>query len=97
MAINYGKGKNDSDYDLAARVHLICSLTAWGCQGAHNGPCDSLGWQGGHFAFSASFLILNEIMPPGMACCKTICERPKIFSPASGMRGSPCRTVCPPR
>ena len=49
----------------ADRVHFICSLTAWGCQGAHNGPCDSLGWQGGDFAFSASFLILNEIMPPG--------------------------------
>ena len=49
----------------AARVYHIESLTAWGCQGAHNGPCDSLGWQGGDFAFSASFLILNEIMRPG--------------------------------
>ena len=26
---------------------------------------NSLGWQGGDFAFSASFLILNEIMRPG--------------------------------
>ena len=46
-------------------MYLIYSLTAWGCQGAHNGLCDSLGWQGGDFAFSASFLILNEIMRPG--------------------------------
>ena len=44
---------------------FFCSVTAWGCQGAHNGLCDSLGWQGGDFAFSASFLILNEIMRPG--------------------------------
>ena len=49
----------------AARVHLFCSVTAWGCQGAHNGLCDSLGWQGADFAFSASFLILNKIMPSG--------------------------------
>ena len=59
----------------AARVHLICSLTAWGCQDAHNGLCDSLGWQGGDFAFSASFLILNEIMRPGRGLlrdCKTL-------------------------
>ena len=48
----------------AARVHLICSLTAWGCQGGHNGLCDSLGWKGGDFAFSASFLILNENTRP---------------------------------
>ena len=47
-------------------MYLICFLTAWSCQGAHNGPCDSLGWQRGDFAFSASFLILNEIMPPGL-------------------------------
>ena len=40
-------------------------MTAWGCQGAHNGLCNSLGWQGGDFAFSASFLILNEIMLAG--------------------------------
>ena len=49
----------------AAGVYHIYSLTAWGWQGAHNGLCDSQGWQGGDFAFSASFLILNEIMPPG--------------------------------
>ena len=49
----------------AGRLCLICSLTAWGCQSGHNGPCDSLGWQGGDFAFSASFWILNEIMRPG--------------------------------
>ena len=42
-----------------------------GCQSASylhiidNGLCGSLGWQGGDFAFSASFLILNEIMRPG--------------------------------
>ena len=40
-------------------------LTAWGCQGATSLHSDSLGWQGGDFAFSASFLILNEIMRPG--------------------------------
>ena len=45
-------------------VHIMDPVIAWGWQGAHNGPCDSLGWQGGDFAFSASFLILNEIMPP---------------------------------
>ena len=44
---------------------LICSLKAWGCQGTYNGLCDSLGWQGGDFTYSASFLILNEIMPLG--------------------------------
>ena len=49
----------------AARVCLICSVTAWGCQGTQNGLCDSLGWQDGDFAFSASFLILNKIMLPG--------------------------------
>ena len=49
----------------AGRLCLICSLTAWGCQSGHNGPFESLGWQGGDFAFSASFWILNEIMPPG--------------------------------
>ena len=54
----------------AARVYLICSLAASGWQGGHYGPCDSLGWQSGDFAFSASFLILNEIMRPGeVACC----------------------------
>ena len=46
-------------------MYVMCPLKAWGCQGAHNGLCDSLGWQGGDFAFSASFLILNEIMPTG--------------------------------
>ena len=39
-------------------------MPAWGWQGGHNGLCDSLGWQGGDFALPASFLILNEIMPP---------------------------------
>ena len=34
-----------------------------------DGLCDSLGWQGGDFAFFASFLILNEIMLPGVAGC----------------------------
>ena len=43
------------------------SLTAWGCQGTQKELCDSLGWQGGDFAYSASFLILNEIMPPALA------------------------------
>ena len=42
-------------------------LTALGCQGVHNGLCDSLGWQGGDFAFSASFLILNENTRAGVA------------------------------
>ena len=51
----------------AARVHLTYSVTAWGFQGAHNGPCNSLGWQGGNHAFSTSFLILNEIMHPALA------------------------------
>ena len=46
-------------------MYLICSQTAWGCQGAHNRLCDSLGLQGGDFAFPASFLILNEIMHLG--------------------------------
>ena len=46
----------------AASMYLICYLTAWDCQGAHNGHSDSRGWWGGDFAFSASFLILNEIM-----------------------------------
>ena len=39
-----------------------------GCQGAHNGLCDSLGWQVGDFTSFASFLILNEIMRPGRDC-----------------------------
>ena len=41
----------------------------WGCQGAHTGLCDSLDWQGEDFAYSASFLIFNEIMLPGRARC----------------------------
>ena len=49
----------------AARVYIMDHVTAGGCQGVHNGPCDSLGWQRGDFAFSASFWILNEIMLPG--------------------------------
>ena len=48
-----------------ARVDKMDSVTAWGCQGGQNGLCDSLGWQGGDFASSARFLILNKIMPPG--------------------------------
>ena len=41
---------------------ILPLLTACGFQSAHNRLCDSLGWQGGDFAFPASFLILNEIM-----------------------------------
>ena len=66
-------------------MHLICSLTAWGCQGAHNGLCDSLGWQGEDFTLSASFLILNEIMLPG----------PESFSPIPTPLLSQVQPLCP--
>ena len=59
---------------------LLSSYLHWGSQGAHNGLCDSLGWQGGNFAFSASFLILNEIMPPGPT--PAMCHRLKLAPPA---------------
>ena len=68
-------------------MYLICSPTAWGCQGVHNGLCDSLGWQGGDFAFSASFLILNEIMPPGPVQRRRARVRPPAL-PLEGGEGS---------
>ena len=64
-------------------------LTAWGWQGAHNGLCDSLGWQGGDFALTASFWILNEIMRPGPGWvrCREIISLFVVWLAGLGMTG----------
>ena len=47
---------------------------------------NSLGWQGGDFAFSASFLILNEIMRSGVGQAPSLVQESEGQTPGLFMR-----------